>query len=99
MTFALGRRFIDRRRRRAVEGEGPRAAQRALTSIPPDTTVAFFAREDTRAKAPKGLHEAVRKAGGDISAEESVKPWELPKWVIARARRARLRLDPMLRVP
>ena len=62
--------------------------------MPPDTTVAFFAREDSRTKAPKGLHEAVKKAGGDISAEESVKPWELPKWVIARARELQLELEP-----
>ena len=57
--------------------------------------MAFFAREDSRDKAPeRGLHEAVRKAGGDISAEESVKPWELPKWVIARARELGLQLEP-----
>ena len=36
----------------------------------------------------------MRKAGGDISAEESVKPWELPKWVIARARELGLQLEP-----
>ena len=36
----------------------------------------------------------MRKAGGDISAEESVKPWELPKWVIARARERGLQLEP-----
>ncbi len=93
MTFALGRRFI------VVEGVerwkekelGPLEA--ALESMPPDTTVVFFAREDSRAKAPARLHEAVRKAGGDISAEENVKPWELPKWVIARAREMGLTLE------
>ena len=56
--------------------------------------MAFFAREDGRAKAPKGLHDAVKKAGGDIAAEENVKPWELPKWVIARARELDLQLEP-----
>ncbi len=94
MTFALGRRFI------VVEGAerwkekeiGPLAS--ALAQIPPDTTIAFFAREDSRLRAPKGLHEAVRKAGGDISAEENVKPWLLPKWVIARARELQLTLEP-----
>ena len=44
--------------------------------------------------APKRLHDAVAKAGGDISAEQSVKPWELPKWVLARARELGLVLEP-----
>jgi DNA polymerase-3 subunit delta len=56
--------------------------------------VAFFAREDGRVKAPARLHDAVRKAGGDVSAEETVKPWELPKWAIARARELGVELEP-----
>ena len=56
--------------------------------------MAFFAREDGRTKAPKRLHDAVKRAGGDINAEDSVKPWELPKWVIARARELGLQLEP-----
>jgi len=94
LTFALGRRFIvvDGTERWTDKQFDPLEA--ALKSIAPDTTVAFFAREDSRSKAPKRLHEAVRKAGGDISAEESVKPWELPKWVIARAKELRLQLEP-----
>jgi DNA polymerase-3 subunit delta len=93
MTFALGRRFI------VVEGverwkdSELEPLEAALQAIPPDTTVAFFAREENRTRAPAGLHEAVRKAGGDISAEETVKPWELPKWVMARAREHGLELD------
>jgi DNA polymerase-3 subunit delta len=62
------------------------ALEPVLAAMPPDTTVAFFAREDGRAKAPPRLHEAVAKAGGDVTAEPTVKPWELPKWVAARAR-------------
>jgi DNA polymerase-3 subunit delta len=90
MTFALGRRFIivegaERFRERDM---GPLEA--AMTQLPPDTTVAFYA----RAKAPARLHEAVRAAGGDISAEQSVKPWELPRWVAARARELGLALTP-----
>ena len=94
MTFALGRRFIvvdgvESWKERELE---PLAA--AMAAIAPDTTVAFFAREESRKKAPNGLHEAVRKAGGDISAEQSVKPWELPKWVIGQARELGLQLEP-----
>jgi DNA polymerase-3 subunit delta len=65
----------------------------ALASLPPETTVAFFAREEGRTKAPASLHEAVRAAGGDISTENTVKEWDLPKWVAARARELDLELD------
>ncbi len=93
MTFALGRRFIivegvERFRERELE-----PLEQALTALPADTTIAFFAREDNRAKAPKRLHDSIRRAGGDVSAEASVKAWELPKWVIARARELGLTLD------
>ncbi|HET6867980.1 MAG TPA: DNA polymerase III subunit delta [Solirubrobacteraceae bacterium] len=94
LTFALGRRFIvvDSVERWTDKQVDPLID--ALKTIPPDTTVAFFAREDGRTKAPKRLHDAIEKAGGDIAAEESVKPWELPKWVIARAREMNLQLEP-----
>jgi DNA polymerase-3 subunit delta len=93
MTFAIGRRFlivdgVERWRDKDVEG-----LQAALEAIGPETTVAFFAREDTRAKAPTRLREAVLAAGGDVSAEESVKPWELPKWVVGQAKAVGLELD------
>jgi DNA polymerase-3 subunit delta len=93
MTFAIGRRFIvvDGVERWKEKELGP--VKDALAAIPPDTTVAFFAREDGRQKVPKPLHDAVRKAGGDISPEQSVKPWELPKWVRARARELGIEMD------
>jgi DNA polymerase-3 subunit delta len=94
MTFALGRRFIvvdgvERWKDKELE-----PLEAAMKDLPQDTTVAFFAREDNRLKAPKRLHDAVRRAGGDISPEGAVKPWELPKWVIARGRELNLTLDP-----
>ena len=94
MTLALSRRFIivdgvERWRDKELD---PLVA--ALAAIAPETTVTFFAREDGRNnRAPERLHEAVRNAQGDISAENSVKPWELPKWVTARARELGLELD------
>ena len=94
LTFALGRRFI------VVDGverwtdKQLEPLESALTDIPENTTVAFFAREDSRAKAPQRLHEAIKKAGGQIDAEQSVKPWELPKWVIAHARELGLQIEP-----
>ena len=94
MTFAIGRRFI------VVDGverwkdKDLPALESALAAMPPETTVAFFAREDGRAKAPAQLATAVTKAGGDVSAEVSLKPWELPKWVAARAREMGIELAP-----
>jgi DNA polymerase-3 subunit delta len=61
--------------------------------MPPDTTLALFAREEGRAKAPDALHEAVKRAGGQIVAQMTVKPWELAKWARAQASRLGLELD------
>ena len=93
LTFALGRRFlvvdgVERWKEKELE-----PIERALEAIAPDTTVAFFAREDSRTRAPDRLHKAVAKAGGDIAAEESVKPWQLPKWVATQARELGLQLE------
>jgi DNA polymerase-3 subunit delta len=94
MTLVMGRRFIivDGVERWKDKELAPLEA--ALKAMPAETTVALFAREEGRAKAPPRLHEAVRRAGGDVSVEDSVKPWELPKWVIARGRELGVTLDP-----
>jgi DNA polymerase-3 subunit delta len=93
LTFALGRRFlivdgVERWKEKELE-----PVERALQAIAPETTVAFFAREDSRVKAPERLHKAVAKAGGDIAAEVTVKPWQLPRWAVAQARELGLKLD------
>jgi len=95
MTFALGRRFV------IVDGvERWKDAEVAehlaglLGHLDEQTTVAFFAREDGRVKAPKALHDAVRAAGGDIACEATLKARELPRWVQAQAARLDLRLEP-----
>jgi DNA polymerase-3 subunit delta len=94
MTLALGRRFIivdgtERWKERELE---PLAA--AVAAIAPETTITFFAREDgSRLKAPSGLHDMVRKAGGKIDVENSVRAKELPRWVMDRATELGLELD------
>ncbi len=93
MTLGLGRRFV------IVDGvERWKEAEldeleAAIMDLDPETTAAFFAREDARVKAPKCLHAAVEAAGGDVSCESAVKPWELPKWVAAQARERGLELE------
>jgi DNA polymerase-3 subunit delta len=94
MTLTLGRRFIivdgvERWKDKELDG-----LVASLGAIPPDTTITFFAREESRSKAPERLHAAVRDAGGDVSAEDSVKPWELPRWVAARATELGVELEP-----
>jgi len=94
MTFATGRRFlivdgVERWKDKDVEAQ----LAPLLSAMPPETTVAFFAREEGRSKTPPALHAAVKAAGGDIDAESAVKPWELAKWVRERARGLGLELD------
>ncbi len=93
MTFAIGRRFLIVEGAERWKEKDLDELEAALQAIAPDTTIAFFAREEGRTQAPKRLHDAVKKAGGDISAEQSIKPWELPKWVSARAKELGLTLE------
>jgi DNA polymerase III subunit delta len=94
MTLAIGRRVI------IVEGverwrEADVIAQLApvMGQMPPETTLALFAREEQRAKAPAAIHEAVRSAGGQVVAQMTVKPWELAAWAREQASRMGLSLD------
>src|SRR4051812_24930889 len=94
MTFAIGRRFlivdgVERWKDGDVEaGLGP-----VLADMAPETTVAFFAREEGRAKVAAKLAAAVKKAGGDVVAEAALKPRELPRWVVGEGERLGLTLE------
>ena len=94
MTLAVGRRVIvvdgaERwRDKDVVEHLAP-----ALAAMPAETTIAIFAREEAKAKAPQALHDAVGKAGGQVVAQMTVKPWELPRWIREQAPRLGLALD------
>ncbi|HEY2572215.1 MAG TPA: DNA polymerase III subunit delta [Solirubrobacteraceae bacterium] len=94
MTLAIGRRVIvvegvERWRQADVEG----TLVAAMAEMPPETTLALFAREEARAKAPEAVHQAVKAAGGQVVAQMTVKPWELPKWAREQASRMGLSLD------
>jgi DNA polymerase-3 subunit delta len=94
MTFAIGRRVIVvDGAERFKEAEVQDCIQPAMATMPPDTTIAFFAREEGRAKAPAALHSAVKAAKGQIVAEATIKPWELAGWVREQATRLGLSLD------
>jgi DNA polymerase-3 subunit delta len=94
MTFATGRRFVivdgvERWKDKEVTAQ----LGALMADLPPDTTVAFFGRDEGRAKTPAKLIEAVKKAKGDVAIESAVKPWELPKWVRGQAQKIGLELD------
>lgn len=94
MTFAIGHRVI------VVDGaerfKQAHVAEQiapAVASMPPDTTIAFFAREEGRTTAASALHDAVKAAKGQIVCEKTIKPWELAGWVREQAGRLGLSLD------
>ena len=64
-----------------------------IADMPPDTTLAMFAREEGRDRVPDGLAAAVAKAGGVVQEEAQVKPWKLPDWVRGQASQLGLELD------
>src|SRR3954464_8168935 len=85
MTFAIGRRFVivdGVERWKDADVESQLAA--AVSDMPPDTTVAFFAREDGRVKAPANLVALVKKTG-NVAVEATLKARDLPQWAINEA--------------
>ena len=94
MTFAMGRRFVIAdgvERWKDADVEQVAAAMKGMDGE--TLTIALFGREEGRNKVADGLRKAVEQAGGQISEESGVKPWELPRWVAARARELELELD------
>ncbi len=94
MTFATGRRFVIADGVERWKDADVAVVADAMKSMDPETlTVAFFGREEGRHKIPAALRKLVESAGGQIAEEGNVKPWELPKWLIARAAELGIELD------
>ena len=94
MTFALGRRFVIADGvERWKDADVPVVAEAMKGMDAESLTVAFFAREEGRYKVPAALRKAVEAAGGQIAEEGNVKPWELPRWLVARAGELGVELD------
>jgi len=94
MTLAIGRRVIivegvERWRQADVE----KHLTPVMAQMPPDTTLALFAREEAKAKAPVAIHDAVKRAKGQVVAQMTVKRWELAKWAREQGTRLGLALD------
>jgi DNA polymerase III subunit delta len=94
MTLPGGRRVllvegVERWRQAEVEQH----LAPALQAMPPDTTLALFAREEGRTRAPAAVAKAVKAAGGQVVEQALVKPWELGRWVREQAASLGLALD------
>jgi DNA polymerase III subunit delta len=94
MTLPGGRRVllvegVERWRQAEVEQH----LAPALQAMPPDTTLALFAREEGRTRAPAAVAKAVKVARGQVVEQALVKPWELGRWVREQAARLGLALD------
>src|SRR5688572_3504759 len=94
LTFALGRRFVIADGVERWKEADVTAVAAAMDGMDTDTlTVAFFAREDGRVKAPAALHKAVEKAGGKVAAENALKARALPGWLVKEASELGFELD------
>lgn len=94
MTFAMGRRFVIADGVERWKDTEVDAVANALISADPESmTVAFFAREEGRYKAPDKLHKAVAKVGGQIAEEKTVFVKALPRWVEAEAKKLKIELE------
>ena len=94
MTFAIGRRFLvvdGAERWKDADVEAHLAP--ALHAIAPDTTVAFFGRDEGRMKVSPVLVKAVEQAGGVVAVERVLKSKDLPRWLQGEADRLGVALD------
>ena len=95
MTLAVGRRvIIVEGVERWREADVAKHLEPALAQMPPETTLALFAREEAKARTPASLHALIKRAGGQVVAQMTVKPWELAKWARQQGARMGLELDP-----
>ncbi len=94
MTFAIGRRFlVVDGAERWKEAEVKEHLVPALKAIAPDTTIAFFGRDEGRFKVSPALVSAVEKAGGVVATEHVLKAKDLPRWLQAEAGKLDVTLD------
>ncbi|HEU5142861.1 MAG TPA: hypothetical protein VFU04_06875, partial [Solirubrobacterales bacterium] len=89
MSLTQARRYlladgVERWRERQLE-----AVAEAVAELPPDLTVVLIA----RAKAPAKLLRAVKAAGGEIHEFEARKARDMPRFLVAEAKRLGFQLE------
>ena len=93
MSLCVGRRFVIVDGVEKWKADETEPLEKLLSDMPPETTLAMFAREDGRQKVPKCLLDAVKAGKGKIQEEKATPPWELPQWARGRASELGLNLD------
>ena len=89
LTFNTGTRYLLADSVQAWKAGDLEPLERAIADMSPDTVLVLIARGRVQAR----LAKTVQKAGGEVRAYEAPKPWEMPKWVEARAQEEGLKLD------
>lgn len=89
LTFSTGTRYVMVDDVGAWKAAAAAPLTDAVAALPPDTVLVLV----VRGKPLKSLVTAVEKSGGEVREHAAPKPWEMPKWVVGRARELGLRLD------
>lgn len=89
MTFAAGTRYLLAEPVEGWKADDIEALERSLAAMPPDTVLVLIA----RGKAPAKLVKAVEASEGEAREYGAPKPWELPRWVVDRAREEGLAME------
>jgi len=89
LTFATGTRYLLADDVTAWKAGELDPLVKTIGSMPPDTVVVLIA----RGKPLKGLVKAVEAAEGEVRDHTAPKPWEMPRWVVARAAEQGARMD------
>lgn len=94
LSLTAARRYLvaDGVERWSAKQAGP--AIEALAALPPEVTLVLVAREKPpKLRAPKGLDDAVKTAGGSVLTYSAPRARELPAWLGEEARRRGFELD------
>jgi DNA polymerase III subunit delta len=89
LTFAEGTRYLLAEPVEGWKADEIAELEPSLAAMPPETVLVLIA----RGKAPAKLGKAIETAGGEVRDYGAPKPWELPKWVVERAREEGLTMD------
>jgi DNA polymerase-3 subunit delta len=89
LTFATGTRYLLAEGAEAWKAGDLEPLEQALAAMAPDTVLVVI----VRGKPTQRLCKAIEKAGGELREYAAPKPWQLPKWVVERAREEGLILD------
>ncbi|MGI8844809.1 MAG: DNA polymerase III subunit delta [Thermoleophilaceae bacterium] len=88
LSFATGTRYMLAEDVSAWKAGDIGTLADVLVAMPPDTVLVLV----VRGKPLKALLKAVEKADGEVREHGAPKPWEMPRWVSARAAEQGLRI-------